>query len=89
MSKKIFLVEDWDCNYKAFEDIKGAMRYAIETINSSSNTEENKNEMLMELITSFVDRETAKWDDGFTIDDFLWCWAIDLVETIDCQKDKQ
>lgn len=74
---RIFLVEDCECNYSAFEDFTDAIKYAIDVIEKSDNTREDKIEMLAELTLSASKQDVQKWGQGFSIDEFLWCWAID------------
>ena len=78
--KKILLVEDFDCNYCAFENIKDAMKYAVDQIEKSNNTEADKKEMAYELLTSYIDRDRDRFGEGFTVDEFIWCWTIDYRE---------
>lgn len=76
MEKKIFLVEDWDCNYNAFEDFEDAIRYAVNQILISPDNEEIRFDMFTELITSAIEHNKK----GFVIDEFMWCWEIDYFE---------
>ena len=34
--------------------------------------------MFKELVMSVAERDVDKWGQGFTIEEFLWCWQIDL-----------
>ena len=39
---------------------------------------ETKMEMYKELVMSVANRDVPMWGQGFSIDEFLWCWRIDL-----------
>lgn len=75
---KVFLVEDYDCEYRTFVHFEDALKYAIKQIEESNNEKDEKLEMFKELIMSVANREADKWGQGFSIDEFLWCWQIDL-----------
>ena len=81
MEKKIYLVENWDCEYRAFADFEDAVRYAVTQILNSSDSEQVKLDMLTELITSAAERNS----NGFTIDEFMWCWDIDYFERVEAE----
>ena len=78
--KTIFLVEDFDSNFVAFENIKDAIKYGVKMIDESNNTDEDKKEMAYELLTSYIDRDRDRFGEGFSIDEFIWCWSIDYRE---------
>lgn len=87
--KKVYLIEQfWDGDYRCYEDFSDALKYAIEQIEDTNKTcsevgvdiLERKVESLMELVTSMANRDTEKWGKGFAIDDFLYCWEINLFE---------
>ena len=71
---KVFLVEDCDCEYRVFVHFEDALKYAIQQIEESKNDTETKMEMYKELVMSVA----SGWGQGFSIDEFLWCWRIDL-----------
>lgn len=75
---KVFLVEDYDCEYRTFVHFEDALKYAIKQIEESKNDSEAKMEMYKELVMSVAERDVDKWGQGFTIEEFLWCWQIDL-----------
>lgn len=75
---KVFLVEDCDCEYRTFVHFEDALKYAIKQIEESKNDSETKMEMYKELVMSVANRDASLWGQGFTIDEFLWCWSIDL-----------
>lgn len=75
---KVFLVEDYDCEYRTFVHFEDALKYAIKQIEESNNEKDAKLEMFKELVMSVAERDVNKWGQGFTIEEFLWCWQIDL-----------
>ena len=75
---KVFLVEDCDCEYRVFVHFEDALKYAIQQIEESNNDSETKMEMYKELVMSVANRDASVWGQGFSIDEFLWCWRIDL-----------
>lgn len=81
MEEKIFLVEDFDCEYRAFRNFHDALVYAVEQIEKSNNSNEVKLEMYKELVLSVADRNVNTWGLGYSIDEFLWCWEINLYDS--------
>ena len=75
---KVFLVEYCGCEYRAFVHFEDALKYAIQQIEESKNDTETKMEMYKELVLSVANRDVSSWGQGFSIDEFLWCWRIDL-----------
>lgn len=75
---KVFLVEDCDYEYRVFVHFEDALKYAIKQIEESKNDSETKMEMYKELVISVANRDVPMWGQGFSIDEFLWCWRIDL-----------
>ena len=75
---KVFLVQDLDCEYCTFVHFEDALKYAIKQIEESNNEKDAKLEMFKELVMSVAERDVDKWGQGFTIEEFLWCWQIDL-----------
>ena len=76
----VYLVEDADCEYRVFEDFDDAVVWAINEIQNSDNSSENKTSMIKELIKSMNERDTSLLGKGFIIDEFLWCWRIDFYK---------
>ena len=76
MEKKIYLVENWDCEYRAFDNFEDAVHYGITQVLNSPDSEQEKIDMLSELITSMAECDRK----GFAIDQFMWCWDIDYFE---------
>jgi len=74
---KVFLVEDCDCEYRVFIHFEDTLKYAIKQIEESKNDTETKMEMYKELVMSVANRDVSLGQ-GFSIDEFLWCWSIDL-----------
>lgn len=72
----VYLVEDSDCEYRVFEDFYDAVAWAINEIQRSDNSSEDKCSMIKELVKSMSERDTSQWGEGFVIDEFLWCWRI-------------
>lgn len=77
---KVYLVEDSDCEYRVFEDFDDAVVWAINEIQNSDNSSEDKCSMIKELVKSMSERNTDQWGEGFVIDEFLWCWRIDFYK---------
>jgi hypothetical protein len=87
MSKKVYLVETYDCDYKVFENFMDAVKYAVTEIEKSSDPEEDKLHQYKELICSITDRDVDKWGYGYTLDEFIWCWEVDYFTSYG--KDKE
>lgn len=67
----IWLVEDCNCNYRAFHNVEDAYEYAKEWIMNWDN-EIDADECLAELEENYVNKYS-----GFWVDDLFWCYQIE------------
>lgn len=80
--KRIWLLEDYDGNNTAYANQMDAFDAAVELIKKDSGDKDEMLETFEELARSFVERANYGVD-GFSIDDFLWCYSIPYVEKED------
>lgn len=78
---RVFILEDVDCSHIVFTNIKDAFMYTAQLINEdTAMTPEQKCDAYSELFTSYLDRDIDRWGEGFTIDDYVWCYETSLYK---------
>ncbi len=78
---KVFILEDVDCSHVVFTNIKDALRFTKDLIDKDVHmTPEQKCDAYRELLTSYLDRDVDRWGEGFTIDDYMWCYETSLYK---------
>lgn len=81
-----FILEDYDCTRIIFDTKERALIKALEWLNEvyekgrangeNFATFERQVEDMQELIESYADPKT----DGFSIDDFCWCYEAEYIK---------
>lgn len=77
--ERVFIMEDNDCSHIVFTNIKDALIYAKQLIDEdTAMTPEQKCDAYRELLTSYLDRDVDRWGEGFTIDEYVYCYETSL-----------